>query len=88
MYTATIHTKNYRDTNTITPKVLLTDICNETSEFRDHCWVAINKHLDTLIKKTRKPKLTIKFSAKVKVYQTYGPAKETLASIKKIEVVH
>lgn len=44
-YTASI-SRNFRDTSTGAPKVLLRGIQNEDEDFRDHGWVPLNKELN------------------------------------------
>ena len=78
-YTATI-SRNFRDTNTGDPKVLLRNVRDfEGNLFRDHCWVS-KSALDNVIPYKNKS-FKISFLAKIKSYQTYGPSKDTLTSI-------
>ena len=79
-YTATI-SRNFRDTNTGDPKVLLRDVRDfEGNLFRDHCWVSKALLLE-VIPYGNKQSLRVSFLARVKTYKTYGPAKATLTSI-------
>ena len=79
-YTAII-SRNFRDTNTGDPKVLLRDVRDfEGNLFRDHCWVS-KAQLTSVIPYGNKSSLRVSFLAKSKSYQTYGPAKDTLTSI-------
>jgi hypothetical protein len=86
MYTATVH-HNFRDAYTASPKVLLTDIRDDRNVlFRDHCWVSLDD-LHHVVPKSNRYKATIKFNAKVKSYQTYGPPKETLCNFTHVKRV-
>lgn len=79
-YTATI-SRNFRDTNTGDPKVLLRDVRDfQGNLFRDHCWVS-KSLLDPVIPTSNKANPRISFLAKAKSYKTYGPTKTTLTSI-------
>ena len=79
-YTATI-SRNFRDTNTGDPKVLLRDVRDfEGNLFRDHCWVSKALLLE-VIPYGNKQSLRISFLAKPKSYKTYGPSKVTLTYI-------
>ena len=79
-YTATI-SRNFRDTNTGDPKVLLRNVRDfQGNLFRDHCWVS-KALLDSVIPNTNRADCKVSFLAKAKVYKTYGPAKITLTSI-------
>ena len=79
-YTATI-SRNFRDTNTGDPKVLLRNVRDyQGNLFRDHCWVS-KSLLDIVIPNTNRADCKVSFLAKEKTYKTYGPAKTTLTSI-------
>lgn len=81
-------TRNFRDVNTISPKVLLTNVVNDDgSEFRDHCWVDISNEIEGFIPKTNRYKVTVEFTASVKSYQTRGPKKDTLCKMVNIKKV-
>lgn len=43
MFTAII-TRNFRDVNTSSPKVLLLKVQSDSELFRDHCWVKYQIH--------------------------------------------
>jgi len=86
MYTATI-TRNFRDIHTMTPKVLLLNITTAEGIFRDHCWVPITNNIQKFIPRKNTQKLLISFIAKIRTYQTYGPAKQTLQAIKDIQII-
>lgn len=86
MYTATIY-RQMRDTLTTTPKVLLQDVRYAGKEFRDHCWVVITPEIEKFIPYRQGQTLRISFEAKPKKYQTYGPEKVTLQSIKDIKIL-
>lgn len=86
MYTATI-TRNFMDMQR-TPKVLFINIIDENGElFRDHCWVSISKKIKDFIPSHNKLKNIITFEARIKEYQTIGPKKKTLCSIKEIKLI-
>ena len=85
MYTATI-TRNFRDVNTVSPKVLLLNIREAGKPFRDHCWVNITPELEKFIPYKNTQKLRLAFEAKSKTYKTYGPEKVTLTKFKHIEI--
>jgi len=81
-----IITRNFRDVDTTSPKVLLTNILNDDgSLFRDHCWVEITREVEGLIPRSNKGRL-IRFSAKFKQYKNYltGEKKQTLKKIRTI----
>lgn len=79
-YTAII-SRNFRDTNTGDPKVLLRDVRDfEGNLFRDHCWVS-KSLLDPVIPKSNKANPRVSFLAKTKQYKTYGPEKATLTAV-------
>ena len=78
-YTATI-SRNFRDTNTGDPKVLLRDVRDyQDNLFRDHCWVSRDLLLEVIPYGNKS--LRISFLAKVKPYKTYGLSKDTLTDI-------
>ena len=82
--TATIH-RNLRDSESMYPKVLLTDI---EGIDRDHVWVNV-EHLTTVLPRTNKTKLRISFTCETKEYfslRTTG--KVTLTNIANIQVLH
>lgn len=84
--TATLH-HNTRDTKTLSPKVLLTDILNDDGTvFRNHCWIPITTAIEAHIPKTNLKKVHLSFTANVKPYRTYGPEKYTLHKIRNITV--
>jgi hypothetical protein len=85
MYTATI-TRNFRDINTLSPKVLMLNIREAGKPFRDHAWVNITPELEKFIPYKNTQKLRLAFEAKPKTYKTYGPEKITLQSIRNIEI--
>jgi hypothetical protein len=79
-YTATI-SRNFRDTNTGDPKVLLRDVRDfQGNLFRDHCWVS-KSLLDSVIPRNNRANPRVSFLAKAKQYKTYGPEKVTLTAI-------
>lgn len=83
MFTAII-TRNFRDVNTSSPKVLLLKVQSDSELFRDHCWVTISNALREFVPRKNHIKTKICFDAKVKEYQTLGPVKQTLISLKNI----
>lgn len=77
--TAIIH-RNFRDTKTMYPKVLLTDI---EGFDRDHCW--INQELvEQFIPRGNKTKLKLRFECEEKQYYS---GKITLTAITNIRIV-
>ena len=81
-------TRNFRDVNTLSPKVLLTNVIFDNGEtFRDHCWVPMTDKIKQFIPRTNKQKNTLQFKAKIKDYQTIGPAKQTLSKIREIVIL-
>lgn len=84
-YTAKI-SRNFRDINLTTPKVLLRNIVDdEEEEFRDHAWVNISKKLEEVIPRGNKT-VVIQFVATPKLYGAYQE-KMTLTSIAKIKIL-
>lgn len=84
-YTAQI-SRNFRDTNLSTPKVLLRNITDEEGNlFRDHAWVALTHRIEGVLPRSGDNKsYTIEFHAKPKTYVTEGPRKNTLCKIRNI----
>lgn len=84
-FTARLLPCNLRDTDGVDPKVLMKGIMTTKEEFRDHCYVSINKNkqLQKFLKQTRKPVL-ISFTAKT---ANYTPEKSTLTRISNIKIV-
>ena len=84
-FTARILPLNLRDTDGVDPKVLMKGIMTANEEFRDHCYVSINKNkqLQKFLKQIRKPVL-ISFTAKT---ANYTPVKSTLTRVSNIKIV-
>lgn len=84
-FTARLLPCNLRDIDGVDPKVLMKGIMTAKEEFRDHCYVSINKNkqLQKFLKQTRKPVL-ISFTAKT---ANYTPEKSTLTRISNIKIV-
>ena len=90
MFTAKLHPSNRRDVNTGAPKVLLTGVQTEDTEYRDHCWVEITPALARAMKTMRPQKaFLIEFDATEKSYpcRHQVETKRTLASITRIKVL-
>jgi len=85
MYTATIPGRNLRDTATGCKKLLLVNICNNETQFRDHCWVVASQ-LEKFIPYQNHQEIDIQFNADVLSYQVNSPAKETLTNISDIKI--
>lgn len=64
MFTAII-TRNFRDVNTSSPKVLLLKVQSDSELFRDHCWVTISDALREFVPRKNHIKTKICFDAKV-----------------------
>jgi hypothetical protein len=81
---ATIH-RNLRDSESMYPKVLLTDIEGIS---RDHCWVDV-EHLTKVLPRTNKTKLRIQFDCDTKEYFSIKvTGKITLTNIRNVQVLH
>ena len=76
---ATIH-RNFRDSESMYPKVLLTDI---TGFDRDHCWVDADMVMSA-IPRTNSTKLRIKFTGTTK---TYYSGKQTIATVENLRII-
>lgn len=77
--TATIH-RNFRDSESMYPKVLLTDISGFD---RDHCWVDADM-VKSAIPRTNSTKLRIKFTATIKNYYSN---KQTIATVENLRII-
>jgi hypothetical protein len=86
MLTATIH-RNFRDIHTTTPKVLLTSLCEDGKELRDHCWVTITNRIEKFIPKKNTQSIDIRFTGKLETYQTIGDEKITVKALRSIEKI-
>ncbi len=86
-YTAELLPKNFRDVDSCNPRVLLTNIINQSGGiFRNHCWISIENNIQ--IKKllrTINKEVLIKFLAKE---YFYTDNKKTLIRIKNIEIIN
>ena len=83
-FTATVH-RNFRDTNTINPKVLLNDVYSDGVLIRDHMWVN-QAELETYIPKSTKVTNSISFSGNLMPYQTRADEKQTIVNIHNIQL--
>lgn len=83
-FTATIH-RNFRDTVTISPKVLLSNIYSNGKLVRDHMWVNYAE-LKAFIPNTTNTTYQISFSGKLTPYRTRGDEKQTIVSIHDIQL--
>ena len=81
-FTALLLPLNLRDVDGVDPKVLFKGAVTEEEEFRDHCYVSINrnKNLQKFMKGLTKPTL-ISFNAKP---FTYSGVKQSLSRINNI----
>ena len=90
MFKATI-TRNYRDVDTCSPKILLLNVTEDGKEFRDHCWVILIDELDKFVPYKNKQKLRIQFNAKAKKYVDHenvgASRKSTLHKIHDIKII-
>lgn len=89
-FIARIYPQHLRDTDGCDPKVLLKGVLiqdsDNTIEFRDHCYVSINKNKELaqyLTKKRTRP-LMIGFKAKPFTYKDH---KQSLCRIKDIQIL-
>ena len=85
MLEATIH-RNFRDVNTTTPKILLTNLMENGKELRDHCWVTITERLEKFIPEFNGETIRITFTGKIRTYQTIGEPKITVVAPKNIRI--
>jgi len=83
-FTATIH-RNFRDTNTISAKVLLQEVHCNGRLIRDHMWVS-KQDLLAYIPKTTKYSNNISFTGVLKPYQTRAHQKQTIVNIYNIQL--
>ncbi len=85
-YTAVI-TGNRRDTNLMTPKVLLIDVrYSDGTLFRDHTWV-LEEYFKVIPKGHHKRKTLISFTAKEQDYISLTGDKVKLVSLKDIKYI-
>lgn len=86
LYTAKL-SRNFRDVHTLSPKVLLRSVIDDSSaEFRDHCWVNKCAKLSRVIPRANKTSILIQFEADIKEYGIYE-TKATLTNIRNIKVL-
>lgn len=83
--------RNFRDTETGAPKVLLRSIQTEDEEYRDHAWVEMTKELKTLLQTKRamsNRSYIIQFEADEKVYKYRDQEyKKTLQNVHNIKIL-
>lgn len=84
-----IISRNFRDTATGAPKVLLRGIQTPDEEYRDHAWVELTKELKQVTNRiTNNRSLIITLEADVKEYiYRPGVVKRTLTNVSNIKVV-
>ena len=83
LYTAKLGL-NTRDTQTLSPKILLRNILDDNNtEFRDHCWVDLKGSVLKVIPKTNRVEHTIQFEAEEKEYYK----NKTLTNINNIKII-
>ena len=83
LYTAKLGL-NTRDTNTLSPKILLRGIVDENdTEFRDHCWVPLKGAITKVVPTTHRVEYIIQFEADEKEYYK----NKTLTNISKIKII-
>lgn len=79
--------RNLRDVNTVSAKLLLINVENEDgTEFRDHLW-ADKRALDSFMPKKNNQRVTVEFTANESAYKTRGPKKSNLVNIRDVRVV-
>ncbi len=84
-----IISRNFRDTATGAPKVLLRGIQTPDEEYRDHAWVELTVELRRVVDRiTNNRSLIITLEAEMKEY-TYRPGivKRTLTNVSNVKVV-
>jgi len=89
MLIALIQGRNYRDIETLSPKILMINVKTEDGEeIREHCWVKITDELKQFIPRTNLSEIEIKFNAKVYTYiDKRGNKKVSLSKLKDIKIV-
>ena len=83
LYTAKLGL-NTRDTQTLSPKILLRGIVDENdTEFRDHCWIDLKGAVLKVVPKTNRVEYDIQFEADEKEYYK----NKTLTNLKNIKIL-
>ena len=83
LYTAKLGL-NTRDTQTLSPKILLRGIVDENdTEFRDHCWIDLKGAVLKVVPKTNRVEYIIQFEADEKEYYK----NKTLTNLKNIKIL-
>lgn len=81
--------RNFRDTATGAPKVLLRNICIGEDEYRDHAWVELTPELRKIVNTiTRNRSLLISLYAEEKSYiYRAGVVKRTLTKVNNVQII-
>mgnify|MGYP003592553866 FL=1 len=75
---------NTRDTNTLSPMILLRGIVDQNdTEFRDHCWIPLKGAITKVVPTTNRVEYIIQFEADEKEYYK----NRTLDNIKNIRII-
>ena len=83
LYTAKLGL-NTRDTNTLSPMILLRGIVDQNdTEFRDHCWVPLKGAITKVVPTTNRVEYIIQFEADEKEYYKI----RTIDNIKNIRII-
>ena len=83
LYTAKLGL-NTRDTNTLSPMILLRGIVDQNdTEFRDHCWIPLKGAITKVVHTTNRVEYIIQFEADEKEYYK----NRTLDNIKNIRII-
>ena len=83
LYTAKLGL-NTRDTNTLSPMILLRGIVDQNAtEFRDHCWIPLKGAITKVVPTTNRVEYIIQFEADEKEYYK----NRTLNNIKNIRII-
>jgi len=74
-----------RDTQTLSPKTLITNVESDGHVFRDHCWVETNHRLMKLVPQAHnKRKVRVTFTARVEEYMSSEGTKVGLRHIRNV----
>ena len=83
LYTAKLGL-NTRDTNTLSPMILLRGIVDQNdTEFRDHCWIPLKGAITKVVPTTNRVEYIIQFEADKKKKKK----NRTLDNIKNIRII-
>ena len=88
-YTAILVVNQKRDVNTSSPKILLKNVLDlgKNKQFRDHCFVSLDRRLKTVIDSAKTTEVKIEFTAKTYSYVGSNGKNKSLKQIRNITVV-